>query len=145
MGPAELYLNDAVADDLIRYRPDVLLVLRHARDLPENSLRRIDYLGYFRRDLRIAEQLRYYRWAEEVGQYDLYIRVATEVAPGRAPVSSPGEHDVLRSERTGGEALLADRILLWRFLLFLVLTGVGFVAVPRWSQREEASPGQVPV
>ncbi|HEY9507426.1 MAG TPA: hypothetical protein VIQ27_15760 [Gemmatimonadales bacterium] len=144
MKPAERYLNDAVAKDLARYRPDVVMVLRHARDLPENSLRRIDYLGYFRRDPRIAEQLGLYRWAEGVGQYDLYVRVASEAAPGRSAVSSPGEHDVLRSSTTGGAALLADRTLLLRFLFFLLLVGSGLAGVPRWTQRELDSTGQEP-
>jgi len=67
MGPAERYLSDAVYEDLTRYRPDILMVLRHARDSPENAIRRVDYVAYFERDARIAEVLRRYRLAEEVG------------------------------------------------------------------------------
>jgi len=119
MDPPERYLNDAVAEDLARYRPDVLLVLWHARDTQRNGLRRLDYLGYFRRDPRIAGVLGDYRFAEEVGQYRLYIR--GEAPEGAPPISEPGRYDIIRVDLQGTQALVADRPFLLSVLIFLVL------------------------
>jgi hypothetical protein len=122
MTAAERYLNDAVYEDLTRYRPDLLMVLRHARDVRQNSHRRLDYLGYFSRDPRIAPVLGQYRLVAEVGQYLLYVRVESPDQPGVPPRSEPGRYDVARSDAgTGGQALLADRELLLTTLLFLFL------------------------
>ena len=121
MGAAERYLNDSVHEDLTRYRPDLLMVLRHGRDVQQNSLRRLDYLGYFSRDPRIAAVLGQYRFVEEVGQYQLYVRADSPDGPGVPPRSEPGWHDVAGSDGgTGGEALLADRDFLLSTILFLL-------------------------
>ena len=98
MDRAERYLNDAVYEDLTRNRPDVLMVLKHARDTMANSLRRVDYLAYFGRDPRIAGALGQYRLAEEVGQYQLYVRAASPDQSGQAPKSEPGRYDIQPSE-----------------------------------------------
>lgn len=128
MGAAERYLNDAVSADLARYRPDVLMVLRHARDIPENAQRRVDYIGYFSRDPRIAEALRQYRLAEEVGQYLLYVRAATPGQPGLTPASEPGRYDVVRSGASaGGHLLVADRSFILNAMLFLLLGGAAYL------------------
>jgi hypothetical protein len=122
MGPAESYLNDAVYQDLTRHRPDLLMVLRHARDVPQNAQRRLDYLGYFSRDPRIGAVLGQYRLVEEVGQYLLYVRVDSPDQPGVPPRSEPGRYDVAGSDAgTGGQALLADREFLLTTILFLLL------------------------
>jgi len=143
MGPAERYLNDAVHEDLARHRPDVLMVLRHARDVPENALRRVDYLGYFGRDARIAALLNEYRFAEEVGQYRLYVRGGASDYPGVPPTSAPGRHDVLRSEATGGRALLSDSEFLLHVLIFVVLASLAYGAERRRAQRDApAGAGQ---
>jgi hypothetical protein len=137
MGPAERYLNDAVSEDLARYRPDVLMVLRHARDIPENAQRRVDYVGYFARDPRIAAALRQYRLAEEVGQYLLYVRAASPSQPGVTPTSEPGRYDVVRSGASaGGQALVADRSFLLNATLFLLLALAAYVAERRRTSPE---------
>ena len=138
MGPAERYLNDAVSEDLARYRPDVLMVLRHARDIPENAQRRVDYVGYFGRDPRIAEALRGYRLAENVGQYLLYVRAASPSQPGVAPSSEPGRYDVLRPmESAGAESLVADRSFLLTAMLFLLLAVAAYALERRRSGPAE--------
>jgi hypothetical protein len=143
MGPAERYLNDAVYEDLARYRPDVLLVLRHARDVRENALRRLDYLGYFGRDERIAALLKEYRFGEDVGEYRLYVRAKASDSPGVPPTSAPGKHDVLRSRTTGGSALLSDSEFLLHLLTFVVLACLGYGAERRRAQRDApAAAGQ---
>jgi hypothetical protein len=141
MGPAERYLNDAVYEDLTRYRPDVLLVLRHARDVPQNAIRRVDYVGYFGRDARIAGVLRQYRLAEEVGQYLLYVRAASPNQAGEPPRSAPGTFDVLTSHASAGpEGLIGDPAFLLDAALFLILGGCTYVVERRRAQRAESAP-----
>ncbi|HET6345625.1 MAG TPA: hypothetical protein VFH51_11885 [Myxococcota bacterium] len=142
MKPAERYLNQAVAEDLARYRPDVIMVLRHARDVPENSLRRIDYLAYFSRDPRIARELRWYRYVEDVGQYGLYQRAPSLDQPGQRPVSEPGREDIVRARVAGGRALVADRPFVWHAVLFLLLVVLAYVIERRSNQRGNAGAGQ---
>jgi hypothetical protein len=136
MGPAERYLNTAVYEDLSGHRPDLLLVLRHARDVPRNSLRRIDYVGYFSRDPRIAAELARYRLVDEVGQYLVYVRAGESAPPGAAPGSEPGRYDVARSElRGGGEAMVADRAILLSAAVFLLLALGAYRVERRKAQR----------
>jgi hypothetical protein len=98
------------------------MVLRHARDTQENSLRRLDYVAYFARDPRIAAALGQYRLAEEVGQYLLYVRAGSSDQPGVAPKSEPGRYDVARPVTSvGWRALLVDRGFLPAVVVFLVL------------------------
>ena len=121
MGAAERYLTDAVHEDLTRHRPDLLMVLRHGRDVQQNSQRRLDYLGYFTRDPRIGAILGRYRFVEEVGQYLLYVRANSPDQPGVPPRSEPGRYDVAGSDAgAGGKALLADRGFLLTAILFLL-------------------------
>jgi len=132
MGPAERYLSDAVYEDLTRYRPDILMVLRHARDSPENAIRRVDYVAYFERDARIAEVLRRYRLAEEVGQYLLYVRATSTDQPGLPPKSEPGRYDVVRPVASvGWQALLADPGFLPEVGVFLVLAVCAYLVERR--------------
>jgi hypothetical protein len=139
MDRAERYLNDAVYEDLTRNRPDVLMVLKHARDTVGNSLRRVDYLAYFGRDPRIAEALKPYRLAEEVGQYLLYVRAESADASGQRPRSEPGRYDVLRPEVTSGwELLAADRNFLRNVVIFLLLAIGGYGLERRRARRAVA-------
>jgi hypothetical protein len=141
MGPAERYLNDAVYEDLARYRPDLLMVLRHARDLPENAIRRVDYVGYFDRDPRIAGLLRQYRLAEEVGQYLLYVRAASPDQPGEPPKSEPGRYDVLRPNApANGPALAGDRGFLGDVVLFFLLAACAYAVERRRSRGASEVP-----
>jgi hypothetical protein len=138
MGAAERYLNDAVAEDLARHRPDLLLVLRHARDLPENRHRRLDYLAYFSRDPRIAAQLGRYRLVEEVDEYRLYARGAPGAPPGLSPAAEPGHYDLPPPRAAGAAALLADTGFLLGAALFLLLTALAYaVEGRRVSARAE--------
>jgi hypothetical protein len=140
MDRAERYLNDAVYDDLTRNRPDVLMVLKHARDTLGNSLRRVDYLAYFGRDPRIAEALTRYRLAEEVGQYLLYVRAASPGQSGQPPRSEPGRYDVVRPEVSGGwELLAADRSFLRNVGIYLLLA-IGAYGLERRRARRAAPP-----
>jgi len=140
MGSAERYLNDAVREDLTRYRPDVLMVLRHARDTPENAIRRVDYVAYFERDARIADVLHQYRLAERVGEYLLYARATSPDQPGQPPTSEPGRYDVLRPEVSNGwHALAADRGFLRDVGLYLLLA-VGAYGLERRRARRVAPP-----
>jgi hypothetical protein len=140
MGAAERYLNDAVHEDLTRNRPDLLMVLRHGRDAQRNSLRRLDYVGYFSRDPRIGAELERYRFVEEVGEYLLYVRADSSGQPGAPPRSEAGRYDVSASdESTGGKVLLADRAFLLNAILFLLL-GVCAYGVERRAAHLAARP-----
>jgi len=141
MDRAERYLNDAVYEDLTRHRPDVLMVLKHARDTMANSLRRVDYLAYFGRDPRIAQALSQYRLAEEVGQYQLYVRAASPSQPGEPPRSEPGRYDVLRPEVSGGlELLAADRGFIRNVGIYLLLALGAFGFERRRARASEGPP-----
>jgi hypothetical protein len=145
MGPAERYLNDAVAEDLGRYRPDVLLVLRPARDVQGNAIRRVDYVGYFERDPRIARELRQYRFAEEVDEYLLYVRARAPDQPGVPPEPTPGKYDVTRSATpAGGMALATDRSFLLGASVFLLLGLWAYSRERRLQGAGRTSPRQEP-
>jgi hypothetical protein len=140
MDGAERYLNDAVYEDLTRNRPDVLMVLKHARDTMANSLRRVDYLAYFGRDPRIAGALGQYRLAEEVGQYQLYVRAASSDQSGQAPKSEPGRYDIQAPEVSDGwQAVAADRGILRNVGIFLLLA-LGACVLERRRARRAALP-----
>ena len=135
MGPAERYLNDAVYLDLAEHRPDLLMVLRHARDGPANVHRRLNYVGYFSRDPRIEAVLQRYRQAGTVGEYVLYVRADSSSRTGPRPSSAPGTQDLARAEVRGERALLSDPAFLLRLLAFGLLAGLGLVR----AQREAAA------
>lgn len=125
MRAAERYLNDAVYADLTRHRPDLLLVLRHARDVPQNTHRRLDYLGYFSREPRIDSVFQHYRFVGTVGEHLMYVRADSVNEPGAPPTSVPGRQDVVRSEVTGAEALISDPWFLLHVLVFGLLAVLG--------------------
>jgi hypothetical protein len=131
VGAAERYLNDAVYEDLTRNRPDLLMVLRHARDAPQNTHRRLDYLAYFSRQPRIDSVLRQYRFAGTVGEYLMYVRAGSPDEPGAPPTSEPGRHDLVRSEVTAARALVTDPEFLFEVLIFIVLAAAGLIRAHR--------------
>jgi hypothetical protein len=138
MAPAERYLNEAVYEDLSSHRPDLLLVLRHARDIPRNAHRRLDYLAYFSRDPRIAAELGRYRLVEEVDEYRLYARGGPGVGPGTAPAPERGRYDLPEPGSDGPGTLLANRGFLLGAGLFLILAAVAYAAESRGvSARQE--------
>jgi hypothetical protein len=97
MPASERFLNQAVLADLERYRPRLLIVLRHARDDPANGYRRFDYIRYFGRDARIARILEQYQELDTIGNYLVYERVSgAEPRIGRPPTVAPGTQDLKR-------------------------------------------------
>jgi hypothetical protein len=118
-------------------------VLRHARDIRENSLRRVDYLAYFNRDPRIAEALRQFRLAERVGEYLLYVRAASPDQPGQPPRSEPGRYDVLRPEVSDGwQALAADRRFLRDVGIYLLLALGAYIRERRRASQTAPQAGR---
>lgn len=95
MEPPEKYLWDAVREDLVAAQPGLILVLRPARDVARNGLRRLNYIQYFDRDPGLAALFRRYELVAEKGEYDIYERLpdgARRVGP--APSLAPGTQDV---------------------------------------------------
>ena len=91
--PQETFLRDAVASDMERFEPRLLIVFSAAPDKPESGLSRLDYLTYFARDPRFARQLRYYRYLNTIGVHEVYERVARPSLDGplRPPPHDLGE------------------------------------------------------
>jgi hypothetical protein len=85
MSPSERYLNQAVFEDLRDQRPKVLVILQHARDLPVNGFRRLDYVAYFRRDPRIARLLDRYQFRADLGDFTVYERIPEAQARAESP------------------------------------------------------------
>ena len=81
MGDAERYLNQAVSEDLERFRPDLLVVLRAGPDRREMGIRRLDYLSYFSRRPEAAAMLSQYGWLADVDEYRVYRRGTGGQAP----------------------------------------------------------------
>jgi hypothetical protein len=99
MQPPEKYLWDAVRQDLTESQPNVILVLRPARDVARNGLRRLHYIQYFGRDPELAVLFRQYQLVAEKGEYDVYQRVADRAKRiGPTPSAAPGTLDVLRPQ-----------------------------------------------
>jgi len=99
MHPPERYLWEAVRQDLTESRPHIILVLRPARDVARNGLRRLQYIQYFGRDPELAALFQQYQLVAEKGEYDIYQRVgdrAKRIGPG--PSAAPGTLDVLRPQ-----------------------------------------------
>ena len=84
----ERLLNAAVAEDLIRARPRLLLVLRAFPDDRRYGLRRLNYIAYFSRQAELARLFAGYQLIATKGQYDVYERVGPGVAP-TGPAPSP--------------------------------------------------------
>jgi hypothetical protein len=136
MSAAERYLNESVLADLRAKRPRVLLVLRNARDLPENSYRRLDYLAYFSRDPRFSSIFSQYERVEDIGEYAIYRRLATgEARRGPAPAPERATLDVLRSDRQDLRLRIQDPAFLLRLLAFVCVLAV--VAFTGRGQRPE--------
>jgi hypothetical protein len=103
MSPSERYLNQAVFEDLRDQRPKLLVVLQHARDLPANGFRRLDYVAYFSRDPRIASMLDRYQLVADLGDFVVYERIADGMArSGPSPGVQPGTRDIVPARQAGG-------------------------------------------
>lgn len=103
MSPSERFLNQAVFEDLRDQRPKLLVVLQHARDLPGNGFRRLDYIAYFSRDPRIAAVLNQYQRVADLGDFVVYERLAAgAVRSGPPPGVVPGDRDIIPAHQAGG-------------------------------------------
>jgi hypothetical protein len=121
MSPSERYLNQAVLEDLREHSPKLLVVFRHARDLPVNGFRRLDYVAYFARDPRIARILQNYQLVAELGDYLVYERVPPGLArSGPPPTVTPGTRDVITVQESGVHLRFTDPTLLIAVLAFLI-------------------------
>ena len=135
MPEGERFLNDAVLADLESHKPRMLIVLRNARDLPDNGYRRLDYLAYFGRDPRIGSILAGYEHMGNLGEHALYRRVRPgEARTGQPPVAERATQDVLRSDRQGLHLRITDPAFLLRVLVFAaVLAAVIYAGRQRRS------------
>lgn len=72
---AERMLNDAMAQDLLRGQPRLLLILRPFPDQARYGLRRLNYVAYFGRRPELASLFAEYQLIATKGQYDIYQRL----------------------------------------------------------------------
>jgi hypothetical protein len=94
MPPAERYFFDAVREDLLAARPNLLLMLRPARDAAANGLRRLHYMQYFGRDPELAVFFSRYELVGQKGEYLLYqLRQSAAGPAGPAPSAAPATLD----------------------------------------------------
>jgi hypothetical protein len=145
MSPSERFLNQAVFEDLRDQHPKLLVVLQHARDLPANGFRRLDYVAYFSRDPRIASELERYQLVADLGDFEVFQRLAdgaTRVS--RAPIVQPGTHDIVVGRPGRGPRLsLGDSGGLLALLTFVVSAILATIAEKgRVSSRIAGGPLQ---
>jgi hypothetical protein len=126
MGEAEQYLNDAVSEDLARFRPDLLVVLRAGPDRREMGIRRVDYLTYFSREPEVAALLSEYAWLADVDEYRVYRRGAAGVRARTGPDSAAADAAV----SAGWDSLRGVQLdpgMLWGALLLVPLFGLALL------------------
>jgi hypothetical protein len=97
MQPPERYLWDAVREDLVQGQPGLIVVLRPARDIAPNGLRRLHYFRYFSRDPTLAALFKQYELVAEKGEFQVYERVGAHRV-GPPPSVEPGTLDVQRTQ-----------------------------------------------
>ena len=128
MDPPERYLWDAVREDLTEAQPELLLVLRAARDAPRNGLRRLNYIQYFGRDPALAALFQRYRLVAEKGEYEVYERVSdTGKHAGPPPSGAPGTQDIRQPPMGEVRLQLFDPGFLVGVIVFLILWAVSVV------------------
>jgi len=97
MAPFEQYFFKAVRDDLLAAQPQLILMLRPARDAPMNGQRRLHYIQYFSRDPALGALLARYELVAQKGEYLMYERAETEGGrAGPAPSAAPAVLDAQR-------------------------------------------------
>jgi len=102
MPPPERYFFGAVREDLLAARPNLLLMLRPARDAAANGLRRLHYVQYFGRDPELAALFSRYELVEQKGEHLLYRRRESASDPvGPAPSAAPGTLDAKPAPQLG--------------------------------------------
>ncbi|MGH7630927.1 MAG: hypothetical protein ACREOF_16395 [Gemmatimonadales bacterium] len=139
MGARERYFFETVKEDLLRSRPRLLLVLRPARDVRSNGLRRLHYIRYFGQDAALASWFTGFQFAGPRGEYDVYERVATS-APRSAPTPStaPGTADAKLARVSELRLGLLDGEMLAGTVIFLALAGWSAAARRRPPGRTAA-------
>jgi hypothetical protein len=121
MGPRERYLFDSVREDLTSARPRVLLVLRPARDVPRNGLRRLHYVQYFSRDPALAALFSEYQLVGSYGEHDVYERVGAGARHAAPPDAAPGTADARLARVTEFQLGLFDAEFVAGMVTLLVL------------------------
>ena len=134
----ERFLRDAVASDMERFEPRLLIVFSAAPDTPESGISRLDYLTYFSRNPRFARQLQFYRYLRTIGVHDVYERVA-EPTPG-GPLRPPRHELGDRASQLppGKRAALFDLVGMFQLIVFVI---AGAVALAIKWHRGAPAPG----
>jgi hypothetical protein len=138
MSPSERYLSQSVLEDLQHRQPRLLVILQHARDLPVNGLRRLDYVRYFSRDPRIAGILNRYQLVADLGDFKVYERIADGMArSGPPPSVEPGTRDIVQPGQAAGVHVRTDDPGLLLALVAFVLSAV-WASVAEKHRADEA-------
>ena len=125
MQPPERYLWDSVREDLTEAEPHIILVLRPARDVARNGLRRLQYIQYFGRDPELATLFHRYELVATKGEYDIYQRVSDRAKRmGPEPSAAPGTLDVVRPQLREVRIQILDPPFLAGVAVFAVVWGV---------------------
>jgi hypothetical protein len=142
MSPSERYLNQAVFEDLRDQRPKVLVVQQHARDLPVNGFRRLDYVAYFRRDPRIAVLLDRYQFRADLGDFLVYERIPEAQAAAESPPTvQPATRDIVQAGAvSGAHGRSRDPAFLLALLAFVISAILAAIAEKRRAPAP-ATPG----
>ncbi len=72
---AERFVDSAMATDLRRHPPTLLITLAPSRDSSATAFARLDLRSYFAMDPRIGDMLSCYRLLRRVGVHDVYQRI----------------------------------------------------------------------
>ncbi len=120
MPRAERFMWDAVRDDLVQANPELIVVLRPARDVPAHGLRRLHPIAYFARQSELADLFSRYQLVERQGEYLIYQRVAANAArTGPAPSIEASDLDAPRSAVLGDlDISIVDQPLRVGLLIF---------------------------
>jgi hypothetical protein len=136
MPPVERWMYAAVEEDLLATQPNVLMVLRPARDSAPNGLRRLHYIRYFERQPELKAFLAHYELLEHRGEFDLYQRLDDDARRTAPPPSDlPGTQDVKHAEVGKINLALGDPKFASGVAVFALLV-VGF-----WARRRRGGRG----
>jgi hypothetical protein len=140
MGAPERWMFSAVRDDLLAANPELLIVLRPARDVAANGLRRVHYIRYFARQRELAQFFNQYGLVGEKGEFDVYQRF-DGMRPGAAapPSDAPGTLDVRRGDLGHAQlALLEPEFLVSAAIFALFVSGAALRRRRRAADHDSA-------